>query len=121
MLERSLLELVGGQLFSSVGLANTLRAHLSRTSTVNWTADPLASLHTDCREALLSGLEQDRPRQFRRDDLRRLIDTLNGETLFVSDQLPLLEKLSKSLLVRNGDYLHYRDTQVQDYARLAAG
>lgn len=118
MLERSLLELVGGQCFSSAGLASTLLAFLRCTPNASRQADPLASLHTECREALLRGLEQDRPRQFRRDELRRLIDTLTRETLFVSGQLPLLEQLSNSLLVRNGDYLHYRDTQVQAYARL---
>lgn len=119
MLERSLLELVGGQYFSSPELAKTLLAFLCDQNTGCWQYDPLASLRTDCREVLLRSMEQDRPRQFRRDDLRRLIDTLFRETLFVSGQLPLLEKLTNSLLVRNGDYLHYRDTQVQAYARLA--
>jgi hypothetical protein len=119
MLERSLLELVGGQCFSSTGLANTLLAYLRGENAGNRQVDLLASLHIDCREALLQSMEQDRPRQFRRDDLRRLFDTLIGKTLFVSGQLPLLEKLSNSLLVRHGDYLHYRDTQVQTYARLA--
>ncbi|KWC19620.1 antiviral RADAR system adenosine deaminase RdrB [Burkholderia ubonensis] len=119
MLERSLLELVGGQCFSSVGLTSALLDYLREESVGMWSADPLASLHTDCREALLRDMEQDRPRQFRRDELRRLIDTLTQETLFVSGQLPLLEKLSSSLLVRHGDFLHYRDTQVQAYTRLA--
>ncbi|MBP9528185.1 MAG: hypothetical protein KBE71_07495 [Laribacter sp.] len=120
MLERSLLELVGGQCFSSTELADTLQKYLrGKPAAGGGQLDPLASLRTNCREALLRGLEQDRPRQFRRDDLRRLIDTLTRETLFVSGQLPLLEKLSNSLLVRHGDYLHYRDTEVQAYARLA--
>lgn len=119
MLERSLLELVGGLCFSAPGLADTLRTYLGGRSAGSWSADPLTLLHKDCQEALVRGLEQDRPRQFRRNDLRRLIETLTNEALFVSGQLPLLEKLSKSLLVRHGDYLHYRDTQVQAYARLA--
>jgi len=119
MLERSLLELVGGQCFSGAGLANTLLDYLRENNVVKWSADSLASLRTDCGKALLDDMEKDRPRQFRRDDLRRLIDTLFRESLFVSGQLPLLEKLSNSLLVRHGDYLHYRDTQVQAYARLA--
>ncbi len=119
MLERSLLELVGGQCFSGAGLANTLLDYLREKSVDKWSADPLAALRTDCGEALLRDMEQDRPRQFRRDDLRRLIDTLISEALFVSGQLPLLDKLSNSLLVRHGDYLHYRETQVQAYARLA--
>jgi len=119
MLERSLLELVGGQCFSSAGLANTLLAYLREEKVYKCSTDKLDSLRANCGEALLRDIEQDRPRQFRRDDLRRVIDTLTKGTLFVSGQLPLMEKLSNSLLVRNGDYLHYRDTQVQAYARLA--
>ncbi len=119
MLERSLLELVGGQCFSSAGLTSSLLDFLREEGFGNWSPDPLALLHTNCREALLRDMEKDRPRRFRRDDLRRLIDTLTQETLFVGGELPLLEKLSNSLMVRHGDYLHYRDTQVQAYTRLA--
>ncbi|MFM5075520.1 antiviral RADAR system adenosine deaminase RdrB [Aeromonas hydrophila] len=118
MLERTLLELVGGHCFSSAELANTLLTYLCDKPVTNCLGDPLASLRAKSREALLYSIEQDRPRQFRRDDLRRLIDTQIKETLFASGQLPLLETLSNHLLVRNGDYLHYRDTQVQAYARL---
>ncbi|AKU11196.1 hypothetical protein AzCIB_1291 [Azoarcus sp. CIB] len=119
MLERSLLELVGGQYFSSAGLAKTLLDYLTCTPAASWAPDSLTSLRKDCREALLCSIEQDRPRQFRRDDLRRLTEMLTKESLFVSGELPLLEKLSNELLVRHGDYLHYRDTEVQAYARLA--
>lgn len=119
MLERSLLELVGGQCLSSAKLADTLLAYLREENVKKWSTDRLDSLRIACAESLLRDIEQDRPRQFRRDDLRRLIDTLTKGTLFVSGQLPLMEKLANSLLVRHGDYLHYRDTQVQAYARLA--
>jgi len=119
MLERSLLELIGGQCFSSARLASALLAYLCQESVDVQQTDPLDLLQKNCREALLHDMQQERPRQFRQDDLRRLIDTLTRDTLFVGGELPLLEKLSKKLLVRHGDYLHYRDTEVQAYARLA--
>ena len=58
MLERSLLELVGGQCFSSTGLANTLLAYLRGENAGNRQVDLLASLHIDCRDALLQSMEQ---------------------------------------------------------------
>lgn len=119
MLERTLLELVGGQCFSSPGLAKTLLDYLCCNPKNNGRNNSLHSLYFDCREALLQSMEKDWPRQFRRDDMRRLIDNVFQKSLFVSEQLPLLDKLSKTLMVRNGDYFHYRDTQVQAYARLA--
>lgn len=121
MLDRSLLELVGGHCFSSGRLADTLRNHLSATPTGITAAvdDPLEGLRANCATAVLLDLEQDQPRRFRRDDLRRLIDSLTKGRLFVDGHLPLLERLSTTLLVRNGDLLHYRDTQVQAYVRFA--
>lgn len=119
MMERSLFELVGGQCFSSQELAITLLEYLRRDTVNKEIINPLASLHLECREALLRCMEQERPRQFRRDDMRRLIDTIIQNNLFITGQLPLLEKLSNNLLVRHGDYLNYRETQVQAYCRLA--
>lgn len=119
MLERSLIELVGGHFFSSSELAATLLNHLRTGLTRGFERSSPTSTNVSCREALLRGMERDRPRQFRRDDLRHAIDALTGETLLISGQLTLLEKLTHSLLVRDGDFLHYRDTKVQAYARLA--
>ena len=121
MLERSLLELVGAYCFSSGRLADTLRSHLCLRSAGTTLAmkDPLDKLRADCATALLMDLEQRQPRRFRRDDLRRLIDGLTKGSLFADGNLPLLESLSKNLLVRSGEVLHYRDTKVQAYARFA--
>ncbi len=119
MLERSLLELIGGQCFSSHELAKNLLQYLRNKPPSNGTNNSLAMLQSDCREALLRCMEQERPRQFRRNDMHRLIDIIIQKDLFISGQLPLLEKLSNNLLIRHGDYLHYRETQVQVYCRLA--
>lgn len=121
MLDRSLLELVGSYCFSSGRLADTLRSHLCTppAGIALEANDPLERLRADCASAVLLDLEQTQPRRFRRDDLRRLIDSLIGGRLFVDSHLPLLESLCKTLLVRNGDLLQYRDTQVQAYARFA--
>jgi hypothetical protein len=116
MLKRSLTELATGAVFASETLAARLLADLRRQA-------PLfddKSLPADCRSALVRDLDRLHPHRFRLNDLRRAVDIWWPDSLFVDGKWPLLDELFDQLMLRNGDFLQYREDKVQAYARLAA-
>ncbi|QGZ41056.1 hypothetical protein IP92_03617 [Pseudoduganella flava] len=116
MLKRSLTELATGAAFSSEKLSACLRAYLREQVT------PIddKKLTSDCRKALAEDLDRQHPHRFRLNDLARAFDVWWPDDLFTSGKWPLFDDLFGQLMQRNGDFLQYRDDQVQAYARLAA-
>jgi len=116
MLKRSLTELTTGAVFASETLAACLLADLRQQA-------PLfddKSLPADCRSALVRDLDRLYPHRFRLNDLRRAADIWWPDSLFVDGKWPLFDELFDQLMLRNGDFIQYRQDKVQAYARLAA-
>lgn len=116
MLKRSLTELATGGVFASETLAKRVLADLRRQ--VPLFGD--RSLPADCRAALLGDLDRLNPHRFRLNDLRHAFDILWPDGLFVDGKWPLLDELFDQMMLRNGDFLQYREDKVQAYVRLAA-
>ena len=116
MLKRSLTELATGAVFSSDALTRRLLAYLRHsTSPVD---DRV--LARECRAALAADLDRSHPHRFRLNDLRRAFDIWWPDRLFIDGKWALFDELFDQLMLRNGDFLQYRDDKVQAYARLAA-
>ncbi|MFC5459726.1 antiviral RADAR system adenosine deaminase RdrB [Massilia niabensis] len=109
-------ELTTGAVFASEHLNRSLHAYL-RTA-VSPSDDKELSIK--CRIALVSDLDRSHPRRFRLNDLDRAVRIWWPDDLFVDGKWPLFDELIHQLMVRNGDFLQYRDDKVQAYARLAA-
>lgn len=116
MLKRSLTELATGAVFASESLTTRLLAFLCRQ------VPPFddKELPVECRAALVADLDRSHPHRFRLNDLRRAFDIWWPDGLFVDGKWPLFDELFGQLMLRNGDFLQYRDDKVQAYARLAA-
>lgn len=115
MLKRSLSELAIATLLGSEDIAVCLRDFLTAGG-----QQDLATLRPLCRNKLASTLARDYPHQFRLTDIDRACASLWKDDLFSNPGLPLLDELFQRLMMRNGDYLQYREDKVQAYARLAA-
>ncbi|UVM20890.1 antiviral RADAR system adenosine deaminase RdrB [Pseudomonas wadenswilerensis] len=118
MIKRSLLELAVGEIFSGAEHARLLREFLTNSirplpsdDYVRWCAQRM--------EHLVASLDGNHARRFRRGDMNHAFTGLVGEDMFDSPRLPMMDELFERLMVRNGDLLQYRDSQVQAYARLA--
>ncbi len=116
MLKRSLTELATGAVFASEALAARVLAELRLQAPV---FDD-KSFAADCSAALVGDLDRLHPHRFRLNDLRRAFDIWWPQSLFVDGKWPLLDELVDQLMLRNGDFLQYREDKVQAYARLAA-
>lgn len=115
MLKRSLHELAIATLLGSTEIASCLRDFLCAGG-----QQDIAALRPFCRDRLSSALAGNYSRQFRLTDVDRASASLWRDDLFSTPALPILDELFQRLMARNGDYLQYRDDQVQAYARLAA-
>lgn len=113
MLTRSLHERAIEGLFGSPDIGSELQNYLLD---LTYDSDALAAR---CIDALERTLEQDHRREFRRNDIQRVVSGVG--TFLSSPTLPVLDELFDRLMVRNGDLLQYREGSVQDFARLAAG
>lgn len=115
MLERSLHELAIATLFSSEEIASCLRDFLNSGN-----RQDIEKLRPICRTRLANALAHDYSRQFRITDIERACASMWKDDLFSSGGLAILDNMFQRLMTRNGDFLQYRDDQVQAYARLAA-
>jgi hypothetical protein len=116
MLKRSLTELATGAVFASEGLSQRLRAYLLQRVP----PDDAKSLPAACRDALAADLDRLHPHRFRLNDLRRAFGIWWPDSLFLNGKWALFDELFDQLMLRNGDFIQYRDDKVQAYARLAA-
>ena len=119
MIKRSLLELATSEMFTSPIQIDLLLDFL-RGKVKFAPADDFNNWHAQRLEGLAKSLDINHSRRFRRTDLDHAFGGLVPQDMFESPKLPMLDALFDKLMVRNGDYLHYRDDQVQAYARLAA-
>jgi hypothetical protein len=119
MIKRSLLELATSELFTSPTQIDLL-LDLLRGKVKFAPADDFSQWHAQRLEGLATSLDGNHSRRFRRTDLDHAFGGLVPSDMFETPMLPMMDALFDKLMVRNGDYLHYRDDQVQAYARLAA-
>lgn len=122
MLDQSLFELASATCFSSTLLASSLRRRLLSTDNLN---DPQERklFHRQCLANLRADLDADYPRRFRLNDMEMALGTLWSAHVFFGPsggKLKMLDGLFDQLFLENGDIIHYRDGQVQAYARNAA-
>lgn len=118
MIKRSLLELATSELFTSPAQADLLLAFL-RGKVKFAPADDYSRWHAQRIEGLAKSLDTNHSRRFRRTDIDHAFGGLLAEDMFDTPDFPMLDALFDRLMVRNGDYLHYRDDQVQAYSRMA--
>ncbi|EGR2122992.1 antiviral RADAR system adenosine deaminase RdrB [Vibrio cholerae] len=78
-------------------------------------------LQADFYHLLMEGVEARYPREHRLTDVRQLMGRMLDGDLLLTPKLPWLDELQQRLLQRNGDFLCYREGEVQAYVRLAAG
>lgn len=119
MLNRSLSEHATGCFYGSDRLAARLWTELL-SPPKGIAQDRWHALQDDCYQLLADTLDARYPRRYRLNDVHRLMDRLCDAKLFVGPELPWLDYLIDQMLLRNGDLVCYRETEVQAYARLAA-
>ena len=119
MLNRSLTEHATGGFYGSGRLAERLWTELVSPQQ-SMAQDRWHVLQGDCYQLLVDTLDAHYPRRFRLNDVRRLMERMCDARLFIEPELPWLDELFSQQLMRNGDMICYRETEVQAYARLAA-
>lgn len=119
MLNRSLTEHATGCFYGSGRLAERLWTELVSPQK-GMAQDRWHVLQGDCYQLLVDTLDAHYPRRFRLNDVRRLMERMCDARLFIEPELPWLDELFSQQLMRNGDMICYRETEVQAYARLAA-
>lgn len=80
----------------------------------------IQALQESCYQQLIESVDSRHPRRYRLNDISQLMDKLCDGDLFHTGRLPWLTKIFEQLMVRNGDLICYRETEVQAYARLTA-
>lgn len=121
MIHRSLYETTIGALFSSHEIANDFREFLQQRHRNAFTIPCDAKqLQSRCRERLEEEIDRRAGRHFRLGDIERLVAQFWNDDFLGRGRLPVLDELFQELMLRNGDYIHYRDTKVEAYTRLAA-
>ncbi|WP_206198838.1 antiviral RADAR system adenosine deaminase RdrB [Zoogloea dura] len=120
MIRRSLYETTIGALLSGQGIASVFREFLQQRYGESFAifCDG-KQLLSRCREQLEEEVDRRAGRQFRLGDIERLVALLWNDDLLGRGRMPVLDQLFQQLMLRNGDFIHYRDTQVDAYARLA--
>lgn len=119
MIKRSLLELAVSEVFTSPRQSSLLLDFLQ--GKVKFApADDYSRWHAQRMEGLARSLDANHSRRFRRTDMDHAFGGLLAEDMFDTPDFPMLDALFERLMVRNGDFLHYRDDQVQAFARMAA-
>jgi hypothetical protein len=116
MLKRSLTELATGAVFASELLSTRLRTYICQRVP----PDEADSFPVACRCALAEDLDRLHPDRFRLNDLRRAFTIWWPDNLFLDGKWALFDELFDQLMMRNGDFIQYRDDKVQAYVRLAA-
>lgn len=119
MLNRSLTEHATGCFYGSERLAARLWTELVNPQQ-GMAQDRWHVLQADSYQLLVDTLDSHYPRRYRLNDVRRLMDQMCDARLFIEPELPWLDDLFSQQLVRNGDMICYRETEVQTYVRLAA-
>lgn len=122
MLERSLFELASATCFCGGTVGDEVRKHLLSGS--DFTDDRYRrQFRQECLDAMRRDLDTNYPRRFRLNDMHITLDSLWPTDLFLGSggaTFHLLDNLFAELFVEHGDVIHYRDEQVQAYARCAA-
>lgn len=115
MLERSLIEHAFGALYGDKHLADSLWKYLHVT-------DPLWELQEPDSQAFLEqfarAVDDRNPRRYRLNEVSAICQLKQAPWLYT--ELPWLDVIFENLMQRNGDFVHYKESQVQAYARLAA-
>lgn len=119
MLLRSLSEHAAGCFYGSELLASQLWIFLQQTANGDKT-QRVKALQEICYQQLIESVDSRHPRRYRLNDISQLMNQLCDGDLFHTGRLPWLTKLFDQLMVRNGDLICYRETEVQAYARLTA-
>ncbi|WBA15491.1 antiviral RADAR system adenosine deaminase RdrB [Salinivibrio proteolyticus] len=120
MVSRSLSEHISGCFYSSESLSSALIAQIESSNLYQLPVDQWPFNHSEFYGQLVKELDQRYPRKYRLDDIRKLMDNICDGDLFQSSRLPWLSDLFSRLMKRNGDYISYKETEVQAYVRLAA-
>lgn len=120
MIRRSLYETTIGALLSGQGIASVFREFLQqRDGEIFSTFCDAKQLQSSCRERLEEEVDRRAGRQFRLGDIERLVALFWNDNVLGRGRMPVLDELFQQLMLRNGDFIHYRDTQVNAYTRLA--
>lgn len=117
MLQRGIRELAVGALLGSPEVANALQKELERATTDRDGID-LSKLSEHCQTCVQEALDRAWPRRFRLNELAHVGRLVCGVNIFQTDELSVLDQLYDELMWSNGDYIEYRDRQVQAYAQL---
>ncbi|GAP75183.1 adenosine deaminase [Pseudoalteromonas sp. SW0106-04] len=119
MLNRQLSEHAAGCFYSDEQVAEHLWLSLLTPQDSGF-GDAWQVLQDKCYQLLTAGVDARYPREFRLTDIRTIMGQQCHSGLFVSPSLPWLDELADNLLIRNGDLLHFKESKVQAYVRLAA-
>ncbi|BBG85996.1 hypothetical protein AHGSH82_031410 [Aeromonas hydrophila] len=120
MLQRTLTEHAAECFFGDKELAEWLWNNLLKP--VNeLESDRWHQLQAKFYHLLVERVEASYPREHRLTDVRQLMGRMLDGHLLLTPALPWLDELQQRLLQRNGDFLCYREGEVQAYVRLAAG
>lgn len=120
MLDQSLSELAIASCFSSQRLSDQLKQALAKTASIDLLDKK--NFHARCREALRLDLDNDNPRRFRWNDIDVALNLVWPSGMLIGtqgDKFPAFDQMLDRLFIADGDHLHYRDGQVQEYVRMA--
>lgn len=120
MLQRTLTEHAAECFFGDERLATWLWGKLLKPAD-DLESDRWHQLQEHFYHLLVEGVEAHYPREHRLTDVRQLMGRMLDGHLLLTPALPWLDELQQRLLLRNGDLLCYRESEVQAYVRLAAG
>ncbi|MAP20633.1 MAG: hypothetical protein CL582_06805 [Alteromonadaceae bacterium] len=119
MLNRLLSEHAAGCFYSDEKVAEHLWQSLSMPIETTL-GNELQLLQEKCYQLLTAGVDAHYPREFRLTDIRSIMGQQCHSGLFISPYLPWLDDFAGHLLIRNGDLIHFKESKVQNYVRLAA-
>ncbi|MEG2115936.1 MAG: hypothetical protein RRZ38_18890, partial [Hafnia sp.] len=114
MLLRSLSEHAAGCFYGSELLASQLWIFLQQPVSGDQSQN-IQALQESCYQQLIESVDSRHPRRYRLNDISQLMDKLCDGDLFHTGRLPWLTKIFEQLMVRNGDLICYRETEVQAY------
>jgi len=120
MFQRSLYDLALGSLLGSRRVASFLLNLLQDVDSAIWNDIDGGALRESLVSALIDALDQAWPRRFRLNELERIALEVCHSDIVYAPNLPALDKVFESLMVRNGDLLSYDPRKIQAYAELAS-
>lgn len=116
MLERTLIEHCLGALYSDQLLADFSWKYLNSP---NANAKEEHRLVKEFFGLYSRAIDNRNPGRYRVNELEAIVN-IKDEAPWNTNELPWLDCIFEQLMVRHGDFIHYRDLKVQAYTRLAA-